>query len=202
MARTGSLGGLVENERLNAALAWVLAGFVIAVVIANLVEGRLLWAAVAALVAALVLVPPVAYRDPAAMLPWEVVLLAVLPLLGRTFATVALTSRLAAYLSVAALALIVAVELHVFTAVRMTHAFAILFVVVATMAAAGVLAVMQYLSDISLGTTFIRSEQRLMWDFVYATAAGIGAGVVFDLYFRRFVSGEGRLPDEGEEAAR
>lgn len=196
------MGRLVEDARLNAALSWLLMGFVVAVVVGNLVEGSLLWAAFAALVAALVVVPPVAYRDPSVMLPWEVILLAVLPLLGRAFATFALTSRLATYLSVAALALIVAVELHVFTTVRMTHAFAVLFVVIATMAAAGVLAVMQYLSDLYLGTAFIRSEQRLMWDFVYATAAGIGAGVVFDLYFRRFISGEVRLPDEVEEAVK
>jgi len=105
----------------------------------------------------------------------------------------------ATYLSVAALALVVAVELHVFTPVEMTYWFAVLFVVVATIATAGVWAVVQWLSDIYLGTTFIHSEHRLMWDFVAATVVGVIAGVVFEWYFRRFARVGPRLPDEHGE---
>jgi hypothetical protein len=119
---------------------------------------------------------------------------------GRTTATVVLTTELATHLSVAALALVVAVELEVFTPVRMPPWFAVLFVVIATMATAGVLAVSQWLSDLYLGTTFLLSPGRsedavhaaVMGDFLAATAAGVLAGVVFEWYFRRRVRGERR----------
>jgi len=43
------------------------------------------------------------------MLPWEVVAVAALPVLGRAVATVPVTGTLTTYLSVAAVALIIAV---------------------------------------------------------------------------------------------
>ncbi|MCO8245034.1 hypothetical protein [Haladaptatus sp. AB643] len=197
--RVSQLDALVEDKRVNAGLAWLLVGFLVTVMIGSLVQDDLLWAMFAGSVAALALVPPVAFRNTEAMLPWEVLILAALPVLGRELATLALTTRVATYLSVAALALIVAVELHVFTPVRMNHWFAVLFVVIATIATAGVWAVVQWLSDIYLGTHLLHSEYRLMWDFVYATIVGIVAGIVFEWYFRRVIPAEERLPAEIQE---
>ena len=201
MARRETLlDGVVEDRRVNAALAWLLVGFILLVVAESLLGGDLLWAGFAAFVAAVALVPAVAHRNHAVMLPWEVLALAALPILGRALATMVFTTRVATYLSVAALALIVAVELHAFTAVKMTHWFAVLFVVVATIATAGVWAVVQWLSDELLGTAFIHSEHRLMWDFVAATVVGGMAGVIFEWYFRRFTRAGSRLPgDIGDE---
>ena len=204
MPDRGRLAGIVETERRNAALAWVLVAFVGSVVVASAATGDLLWAGFAAAVVALALVPTVAHRSPAVMLPWEVLVLAALPLIGRTFATVPLTGRFATYLSVAALALIIAVELHAFTSVKMTSGFAVLFVVVATMATAGVWAIVRWLVDVWLGTGFLldpeltetQIENRLMWEFVYSTAAGVIAGVIFESYFRRRVRTADRLPDD------
>ncbi|NIS31208.1 MAG: hypothetical protein GWN07_12825, partial [Actinobacteria bacterium] len=75
---------------------------------------------------------------------------------------------------VAALALIIAVELHLFTPVLMTPSFAVLLVVVGTMAAAGTWAVVRWSADLLLGTTFLLDpalteaeiEAGLMWEFV------------------------------------
>ncbi|KZN25824.1 hypothetical protein A4G99_05235 [Haladaptatus sp. R4] len=197
--RVSQLDALVEDKRVNAGLAWLLVGFLVIVMIGSLVQDDLLWAMFAGSVAVLALVPPLAFRNTEAMLPWEVLILAALPVLGRELATLALTTRVATYLSVAALALIVAVELHVFTPVRMNHWFAVLFVVIATIATAGVWAVVQWLSDSYLGTHLLHSEYRLMWDFVYATVVGIVAGLVFEWYFRRVIPTEERLPAEIQE---
>lgn len=199
------LEGIVEiDARLNAGLAWLMVIFVLGVVVASLGAGKLLWAGFAAVVAALALVPVLAYRSPLAMLPWEVLVLAALPLIGQVFATVALTSRLATYLSVAALALVVAVELNLFTRVRMTSSFAVLFVVVATTATAGVWAVARWATDVVFGTHFLLVpgvseaviENRLMWEFVWSTAAGLLAGGVFEGYFRRRSRADARVPVE------
>jgi len=197
--RTGRLDRVVEDERVNAALGWALVTFLALVAAEEVLDGNLLWAGFAAFVAAVALVPAVADRDWTVMLPWEVLALSALPVFGRAMATIPATSRVATYLSVAALALVVAVELHVFTPVEMTYWFAVLFVVVATIATAGVWAVVQWLSDIYLGTAFLRSEERLMWDFVAATVVGGMAGVVFEWYFRRFARVGARLPGEHGE---
>lgn len=208
MNRTG-VGGLLENERRNAVLAWVLVAFVLLVAAGHLATGSLLWAGFAAVVAVLACLPPAVFRSHEAMLPWEVLLLAALPLVGQVFAQVPVTGDVAAYLSVAALALVVAVELHLLTPVEMSYRFAVAFVVITTMAAAGVWAVVRYGSDLYLGTTLLlpaertvealeRAERELMIEFVASFIAGVGAGVVFEFYFRRRRADSHLLEPEGD----
>lgn len=191
---------LFRDRRLNAGIAWVLVAFLALVTVEEVVAGELLWAGFAGTVCVLTLLPIVAYRDPEVMLPWEVVAVAALPVLGRAVATVPVTGNLATYLSVAAVALIIAVQLHVFTTVEMTYGFAVLFVVVTTMAAAGTWAVVRWAADLRLGTGFLAGhadpEHALMIEFVYSFVVGILAGVVFEFYFRRRVEPEERLPEE------
>lgn len=187
------IAGLLVDRRLNAALAWLVAGALALIAAGNVLAGEFLWAGFAGAVLALVLVPPVSDRAPATMLPWEVLVLAALPILGRGLATIPETGRVATYLSVGALALIVAVELHAFTSVKMTAGFAVLFVVVATLATAGVWAVVRWSLDRWLDTAFLLDpavapaaiERGLMIEFVASAVAGLLAGVVFEYYVRR-----------------
>ena len=203
MAADGRLGAVLETERGNALLSLLLVGFVGLVVAGNALRGDFLWAGFALIVLVLALIPAVAFRRWTVMLPWEVLALAVLPLAGRAFTTVPITGRFVTYLAVAALALVITVELHVFTPVEMTAGFAVLFVVVATMATAGVWAVLRWVVDVSLGTTFLLDpalspdevETRLMWEFVYSTLAGVAGGVIFEAYFRRRDRGRERVPE-------
>lgn len=194
----------LETERWNALLSWILVGFVGVVIAGSLARADVLWAGFALVVVALAVVPPLAHRRAVVMLPWEVLAIAVLPLVGRSFTTVPLTGRFVTYLAVAALALVIAVELNAFTRVEMTPGFAVLFVVIATMATAGTWAVIRWLIDVTFGTAFILDpslpeqaiEDRLMWEFVYSTVAGVVAGVVFEGYFRRRGRTARRLPEE------
>jgi hypothetical protein len=212
MNRTGRLDALIGDERTNAAVAWLLVAFVGLVAAESALVGDSVWLTFSAAVVVIVLVPPVAFRNARAMLPWEVLVLVALPVFGRAFTAPGLSTDVATYLAVAALALVVAVELDVFTPVAMTNWFAVLFVVVTTMAAAGVWAVVQWASDLFFGTTLVLPAQppltdaqeevalnALMWDFVAATVAGLLAGVVFVLYFRRKADARIRLPEEVEE---
>ncbi|MFB6155031.1 MAG: hypothetical protein ABEJ22_03985 [Haloferacaceae archaeon] len=211
MTQSG-LRDVVEDARVNAVLGWLLVAFLVATAVSTLFDGEVLWAGFTLFLAAVSLVPVVAYRHVRSMLPWEILALAAMPVIARAFlpgvtvGTVTLTGRVTTYLSVAAVALIVAVELDLFTPVKMNHAFAVFFVAVATMATAGVWAVIQWLSDEFLGTAFLLNgrperlvERALMWDFVAATVVGVLAGLVFEYYFRRIASGEERLPTEIEE---
>ncbi|WP_411963913.1 hypothetical protein [Haloferax sp. YSMS24] len=205
---------LVRSRRLNATLAWLFVGFLSAVAVASVVtDNDLVWGGFAAIVAALSVVPAVAYREPQAMLPWEVVALASFPIVarvlvrGETIGGMTFTGRVSTYLAVAAVALIIAVELDVFTPVRMNREFAVFFVLVGTMAAAGVWAVVQWLSDIYLGTSLLLNgrpeeviETTLMWDFVAATLSGFLSGLLFEYYFRRRAYSRERLPTDVVEA--
>ena len=194
---------LLRDRRTNAVLGWLVVGILVSVVVGSLVDGQFLWALFAASLAGIALLPPVSARNAAAMLPWEMLLLAALPVVGRLVATVPVTGNLATYLSVAAIALIIAVELQLFTPVRMSPRFAVGFVGVTTMATAGVWAVVRWVADLTLGTSFILDpeltehaiEEALMWEFVASTIAGVGAGVIFAVYVGRQI-GRRRVPRE------
>lgn len=199
----GGVGRLVEDARLNAGLAWTLVGVVLLVAVGSSLQGDLVWTGFALTLAVLALFPALAFRSGRVMIPWEVLALAMLPLVWRPGAVAAGlgTGQIATYLGVAAVALLVAVELSFFTSVEMTDGFAIFFVVVATMAAAGIWAIVRWVPDVVLGTHFLLSagvpeaeiERRLMLDFVASTAAGVIAGAIFLVYFRRWAPIERRL---------
>jgi len=200
------LASLLRTSGLNATLGWALAGVIALTAVGNVLLGNLLWAGFAAVVGGLAILPPVAGRDPRVMIPWEVFVLAALPLLGYTFGVNVAFREVATYLSVAALALIVAVELQLFTRVDMNYQFALLFIVVSTLAFAGLWAVARWLSDLYLGTTLLLDpaleadviEEHLMWEFVASAVAGLLAGGIFELYVRRYA---GVRKEAGGESA-
>lgn len=199
--------GLLGYEAANAALAWVAVGLLAAVGGGSLLAGDPLWAGMAAAVAAVAAVPPALARDPRQMVDWEVLALA-----AGTVAALAtgLVDESAAYVAVAAVALVVAVELDAFTTVEMTPDFAVVFVVVVTMAVAGVWTVAQYAADVLLGTAFLGDQTALMWQLLRATGVGIVAGIAFELYFRRLGPGRtlarerwgGTPPERADSSAR
>ena len=200
------LSSLFRERRRNAVAGWLIVALMVVVGLEEAATGDYLWAGFALTGAALAAAPAVAFRNPEVMPPVEVLALAAPPVVGRAAATLDVTSALTTYLAVAAFALIVAVELHVFTSTRMTIGFAVLFVVVTTMATAGIWAVVRWGFDALPATQFIigeraaiESEHALMWEFVYSTLAGIAAGVVFEFYFRRRARAHERVPDDVAE---
>lgn len=198
------VGRLLRDAELNAALAWVLVLVVAATAGVAVLRGHLLWSVFAFTVLVVSLLPPLARRSPRVMLPWEILLLAGLPVLGRSVLPLPTFGLPTTYLSVAALALIVAVELHLFSSVRMSPGFAVLFVTVTTIAVAGVWAVVRWLADLYLGTELLlvagvsehAIERALMIEFVVATGIGVLAGVVFEFYVRRQTTVEARVSEE------
>lgn len=179
------LDGLIADDRTNAALAWALVVAIGIIGVGALVRGGLMWATFAAVLAVLAVLPPVSFRSRVVMLPWEVLLLAALPVLGVAFGADRLTGHVTSYLSVAAIALVLAVELQTFTSVRMTSGFAVVFVVVATMAAAALWALLRWSVADLFGVSFAADHDDVMWEFVYSAGSGLVAGVVFEGYFRR-----------------
>ncbi|WP_312910294.1 hypothetical protein [Natronosalvus caseinilyticus] len=187
------LAAIVESERANAALAWSIVAAIVVTAIVSARAGTYVWAALATTTAVLALVPTLRRWDPLVMLPWEVLALAAAPLVVGLVASV----PIAGFLTVATIALLIAVELDAYTSVEMTSRFAVSFVVLVTMAVAGCWVVLQWTSDALLGTAHLTGVVDVMWDIVYATAFGGLAGVLFVLYFfKRDDAGYGDLTQE------
>ncbi|WP_096393571.1 hypothetical protein [Halorubrum trapanicum] len=174
---------LVRDGRFNAIVAWATIAVLAGILVESALEYDLLSAAIVVGLGAVVLAPTAAARDWRAMLPAELVGLALLPVLVRavfggelgTFAT---------YVAIAALALVIAVDLHMFTSLRLTHWFAVAFVVMATLATAAVWTVLRWNLDRRVGTEFLTTNDALMIEWIYVTLAGLAAGLLFDGYFR------------------
>jgi hypothetical protein len=144
------------------------------------------------------LVPPIAFRSRFVMLPWEVLAVALLPLIGIAIGTDRLSSPLVAYLAIAAVGLVIVVELEAFTSLQMSPGFAIVLVVASTMAAAALWAMLQWYAAIALERPFELTNDELMIEFIYATLAGFAGGILFRTYIRRYVSQSERVPEELE----
>lgn len=190
----------VRDERVNALVGWLAVLTALSVAGWRAVAGATL-APVLTLGCVLAVVAPAVVRcDPFAMLPWELVVVLVGFLLARA-ASVAVP--LSGYGAVAALALAVAVDIDVLTPVDMTPSFSVGFVVVTTMAIAGLWGIARYTIDVVAGTTHLASNADLMWDLLAATVVGVAAGLLFEVYLRRV--GQLTIPspsDPGDESTR
>jgi len=191
--------GLLEYDTTNAILAWALVAALVVVAGERLRSGAVLEAGFAAVVALVAVLPPVGASRPREMVAWEILAVAVFPFV---LPYAGFLEGQWDYLAVAAVALLVAVELDAFTAVEMTPDFAVAFVVVVTMAVAGLWTIARFASDVYLGTSLLPGLNPLMWDVIAATAIGVLAGVTFELYARRVSPGRNLASEPGGEDAR
>lgn len=178
------LQGLFRDSHTNAIIAWLLVGVLAAVFLESLADRDVLWILFVGTVGLIVLIPPVSFRGWRVMLPWELLVLALLPILVRGLFGGTL-GTFAVYLSVAGLALIVVVELHMFSPLRLTHWFAIVLVVLTTTASVAGWTIIRWNLDRFLGTSYLTTNEALMVEWLWVILAGIVAGVLFDSYFRR-----------------
>jgi len=183
----GRSGDLLErifrNGGVNALLSWALVGVLGVAVIESVLDADYQWIAFVAAAVASVVLPPIAYRNWRVMLPWELLGLLSLPVLVRGLfgGTV---GAFATYFALATLALVVAVELHTFTPLELTHWFAVALVVLTTLASAATWAIVRWHFDRLLGTAYLSTNRALMREFLRVALAGLGAGALFDVYFR------------------
>jgi len=183
---------LFRSGRVNALIAWVVVGVLALVFADSVADLDWQWAVFVGVTGGVALLPPIAYRDWRVMLPWELLVLAALPILVRAVLRGNL-GVFATYLSLAGLALLVTVELHMFTSLQVTHWFAVVFVVLATLASGAAWAVVRWNADVYLGTTYLRrpglsqqaANEALMIEFLWITVAGFAAGILFEAYFKR-----------------
>jgi len=175
-----SIRHLLAPHRYDALAAWAVTFGLVVTVGQFLRAGDPDWALFTTLLVAVAVTVPAATRTPAVTVPAELLGVAALPVVVRAAGAL---QQATPFVAAAALAVLVAVVLDAFTSLSMTPRFASVFVVVTTMAAAGTWAVGTFVADTVAGTNFVGGKTELMWDLVVATAVGIGAGVLLDLYF-------------------
>lgn len=206
---TDRLGGLLGGTDRNAALAWTALAVLALAAITTALDGSYRWLAFSAVAVVVALAPAVAVRERRVMPPWPLLGLVALPVLDAAVLGTSIGVGVATYLAVAALALLIAAELHLFTPLRMTHSFAVALVVIATLAAAGAWNVTQWLSDLAFDTTYLpggrspdAANRAMMVDFAYAGVAGLIAGVAFDrLFLTDAIGTSGSIPAAGPDEA-
>lgn len=174
-----------RDTKVNMYLSWTLILPVLAVFVESILTFDVVWIGFSGLILSILVLPAAVHKDFRVMVPWELVLIGSIPVLVRTLNISILANQVATYTAMAALALIIAVELNVFTEVTFSHGFAVLFTVIATLAVAGVWAVLRFNADIYLGTSYLTTNEALMEEYINAALAGIIAGIVFDTYFTR-----------------
>lgn len=175
-----TLQSLVDKHRVDATVAWLATVALIAAAGRFALAGEFHWVAFVALLVAVSLVPTVATGDPEITMPGELMALVAVPVVVRA---AGFFVQATPFLAVAGCALLVAVALDTFTSLEMTPRFAVVFVVITTMAVAGAWAIGQFVADTYYGTAFLAGLSELMWDLIIATAMGVAAGVIFELYF-------------------
>lgn len=184
-------GGSTDGTRRNAALGWLVVVLLAGLTIRLGLVGSYRWSFLTALAIALVVLPAAASANPYAVPPWELLVLVAIPVVDAAVLGGTVVSPVAVYLAVAAVALIVAVAVHTLTPLRMNRPFAVALVVIATLAVGATWNVALWVADATLGTTYLvgdRSQdaanRAMMIDFLYATVAGLLAGVLFSVYLR------------------
>lgn len=179
-----TLQRLFRDGLVNAVLAWLLVGVLAVVFAESVLDADPQWILFVGVVGAVVVVPPVAFREWRVMLPWELLVLASLPILVRGLVG-GTVGTFATYLALAGFALIVIVELHMFTSLDVTQWFAVALVVLTTLAAVAAWTVFRWNADRFLGTAFLTDNEALMREWLYVALAGLAAGVLFESYFTR-----------------
>ena len=185
------LSKLLKNTALNAFVGWTMVLFLALLGMGNFIYGRFIWTILIAFVISIIIIPAIRMHKLSVMPSWYFVFLTILPIVGSSTAWYFFSTSIPFYFSVATIALLVAAEINWFTSVKMTDKFAILLVVVTTLAISGLWHLIEWLLDIYLGTSYLLSglspdaiNDAVMYQFIYAMVSGVAAGTLFGWYFR------------------
>ena len=189
---------MVSLRGFHPRVAWATVAVLLAASVRLLTIGEPDWAAFVAITVGVALVPPVLERDLSVTMPGELLVLLAIPVLLRA---VGVVSAAAPFLVMAGLALLVAIDLDAYTSLELTPRFAVVFVIVTTMAFTATWTVGTWVIDRLFGTSLVGGETELMWDVVAATASGVVAGIAFHLYFR-VADRVDRVGESGTETGR
>lgn len=178
-----ALKALVYDERVNALLGWAATGIVALAAIESFLTDAYLWGGLAVLIVTIVALPVAVTGHSTAIVPWPIPFLAAVAVVLRAFE---FYPDITGYVAIGTIALLLVVELDVYTEIELSRRFAVVFATMTTMSLQAFWIIAQYSSDQWLGTKFLWSQTELQWDIVYVTAVSIALGVIAEWYFDRF----------------
>lgn len=185
-------GRSIDETGRNAALGWLVIVLLAGLTIQQGFAGSYRWFSFTGIAIGLMILPAAALRDPYAMPPWELLILVAIPIVDAVLLDETIISPIAVYLAIAAVALIVSVDIRTFTPVRMNRPFTVALVVIATLAIGATWNVTQWIADMAFGTAYLVGDRTqdaanhaMMIDFLFAAIAGLLAGVLFLSYLQR-----------------
>lgn len=174
---------LIREKQVNAAIGWTLIGIMALGAAESFLTNAILWGFFSLAIVAVAALPALADRDWTTMVPWLLVLVATIAVIARA---VGVYSEAAGYVATASLALMIVVELEVFTSVELSQWFAVSFAVMTALALQSIWIIAQFYSDLWLGTSFLSTQTELQEDIVIVTVVAIVVGGLFYWFFTRF----------------
>lgn len=187
-----TLTSLFTQSRSQSALSWLGTGVLIGIIGRSLQVGSYQEAILGTMALLVIVGPAIRFRDPTTIPPWYYIGLVILPPLVGTTLPVPGPAGLIPAIGMATIALLVTVELHRFTSLRLVPWFAVTVTVLTTLAFGGLLNIIRWTLDVVFGTEFLLDERSVdaindavMIELLFLTIAGILAGGFFYLDFRR-----------------
>lgn len=173
---------LVHGRRANAVIGWIVAGVLTLAAAMNVATNAVVWGGFSVFLVAVVAVPALVARDWTAMAPWPILSVATSAVIARVMGWY---PEAAGYVAIATSAIVIVVELDVFTPVHLSRRFAVGFAVMTTLAIEAIWIIVQFFSDQLLGTGFLSTQAELQEDIVIVTVVGFAIGVTFYWYLTR-----------------
>lgn len=173
---------LVHGQRANAAIGWTVAGVLTMAAAMNIATNAIVWGGLSLLLAAVVAIPALATHDWTAMAPWPILSVAAIAVIARVMGWY---PEATGYVAIATFAIVIVVELDVFTPIHLSRRFAVGFAVMTTLAMEAIWIIVQFFSDQLLGTGFLSTQTELQEDIVIVTVVGFAIGVTFYWYLTR-----------------
>jgi hypothetical protein len=180
---------IIESE-----VSWIAGMLLFYSTVYSLLTFDVLWVFFGITALSLYVLPIITMRDPFRALPWEMTLLLAAPIILHISAgSQALNENLSWWddftslafaFSISTLGFLLTVELQMYSAVRMNRAFAVLFVVVFTLAVSGFWQIGEFVGDRVYGTHYQGSNWSVMMTLAWSLVGGIVMGFFYDLYLR------------------
>lgn len=171
-------------------------GIMTLVAVESFLTNDLLWGIFSVFLVTVASLPALTFHDRTAMVPWLLLAVAAIAVLARA---TELYAEVAGYVAIATLALLIVVELTVFTPVELSQWFAVLFAVMTTMAIEALWMVAQFYSDQWLGTAYMSTQTELQRDIVLVTVVGALVGGAYYVYVTQ-VEPEGTVKQHADRA--
>lgn len=184
--------GRRRREFAETAASWTMAVALLIVSVKLSLDFQAIWMFFGFLAIVLYVTPMLRFRNPFKVPPWEIVLLILVPAvihvsqgdqpLGSYTGVWRDIYAIAISLGLATLGFLMMAELEMYTVLKVNRAFAGLFVVIFTMAVAGVSMVVVFLADKLYDQESLSTNGVVMGFFIYTFVVGIVMAIAYDVY--------------------